>query len=278
MGSSTLASATRHPTVAVGLALLAALAGAAVLAPWLGTVDPSAVSVVTRLRPPGEEFWFGTDTLGRDLYSRVLYGARVSLIVGFSVALLATAAGLALGLVAGFWRRADALLMRFMDGMMAIPPVLLAIALMALTRASMGNVIIAITLAEIPRVTRLVRSVVLTLREEPYVEAAHAAGTPPWKIVLRHILPNCVPPLIVQATYICASAIIVEAILSFLGAGMPANIPSWGNVIAEGRTLFQVAAYMVIVPSLFLSVTVLAVNLIGDGLRDALDPRLARRI
>jgi peptide/nickel transport system permease protein len=278
MGSSTLASATRHPTVAVGLALLAALAGAAVLAPWLGTVDPSAVSVVTRLRPPGEEFWFGTDTLGRDLYSRVLYGARVSLIVCFSVALLATAAGLALGLVAGFWRRADALLMRFMDGMMAIPPVLLAIALMALTRASMGNVIIAITLAEIPRVTRLVRSVVLTLREEPYVEAAHAAGTPPWKIVLRHILPNCVPPLIVQATYICASAIIVEAILSFLGAGMPANIPSWGNVIAEGRTLFQVAAYMVIVPSLFLSVTVLAVNLIGDGLRDALDPRLARRI
>lgn len=278
MASWTRASAIRHPTVLVGAALLLLLAGAAVLAPWLGTVDPSAVSVVTRLRPPGEEFWFGTDTLGRDLYSRVLYGARVSLIVGFSVAILATAVGLALGLVAGFWRRADAVLMRFMDGMMAIPPVLLAIALMALTRASMGNVIIAITLAEIPRVTRLVRSVVLTLREEPYVEAAHAVGTPPWKIVVRHILPNTVPPLIVQATYICASAIIVEAILSFLGAGMPANIPSWGNVIAEGRTLFQVAAYMVIVPSLFLSVTVLAVNLIGDGLRDALDPRLARRI
>ena len=278
MASWTRASAIRHPTVLAGAALLGLLAAAAVFAPLLGTTDPSAVNVVTRLRPPGEEFWFGTDTLGRDLYSRVLYGARVSLIVGFSVAFLATAAGLALGLVAGFSRRADAVLMRFMDGMMAIPPVLLAIALMALTRASMGNVIIAITLAEIPRVTRLVRSVVLTLREEPFVEAAHAVGTPPWRIVIRHILPNTVPPLIVQATYICASAIIVEAILSFLGAGMPANIPSWGNVIAEGRTLFQVAAYMVIVPSLFLSVTVLAVNLIGDGLRDALDPRLARRI
>ncbi len=168
--------------------------------------------------------------------------------------------------------------MRFVDGMMAIPPILLAIALMALTRASMGNVILAIALAEVPRVTRLVRSVVLSLREEPFVEAARAAGTPEWRIVVRHILPNTVPPLIVQATYICASAIIIEAILSFLGAGMPPNVPSWGNVIAEGRNLFQVAAYIVIVPSVFLSATVLAVNLIGDGLRDALDPRLARRI
>jgi peptide/nickel transport system permease protein len=266
-----------HPTIASGAVLLGLLVTAALLAPYLGTVDPLAVSPVKRLRPPGEEFWFGTDPLGRDLYSRVLYGARVSLIVGFSVALLSTLLGLVIGLAAGFHRTADALLMRVMDGLMAIPPILLAIALMALTRASMENVILAITIAEVPRVTRLVRSVVLGLREEPFVEAARAAGTPEWRILLRHILPNTVPPLIVQATYICASAIIIEAILSFLGAGMPPNVPSWGNVIAEGRNLFQVAAYIVIVPSLFLSATVLAVNLIGDGLRDALDPRLARR-
>jgi peptide/nickel transport system permease protein len=272
------ASATRHRTVLIGAALLVLLIAAAVFAPLLASADPAAMSPIKRLRPPGDEFWFGTDSLGRDLYSRVLYGARVSLIVGFAVAFLSTAVGLAIGLVSGFARRADAVLMRIMDGLMAIPPILLAIALMALTRASMGNVILAITVAEIPRVTRLVRSVVLTLREQPFIEAAHAVGTPVWRILLRHILPNTVPPLIVQATYICASAIIIEAILSFLGAGMPPNVPSWGNVIAEGRTLFQVAAYIVIVPSIFLSLTVLAVNLIGDGLRDALDPRLARRM
>jgi len=268
----------RHPMAATGIALLVMLAAVALLAPFLGTVDPLAVSPIKRLRPPGEEYWFGTDPLGRDLYSRVLYGARVSLLVGFSVAIASTAVGLLLGLVSGFHRRADALLMRVMDGLMSIPPILLAIALMALTRASIGNVILAITLAEVPRVTRLVRSVVLGLREQPFVEAARAAGTPGWRILARHILPNTVPPLIVQATYVCASAIIIEAILSFLGAGTPPNVPSWGNIIAEGRTLFQVAAYIVIVPSIFLSLTVLAINLIGDGLRDALDPRLARRM
>jgi peptide/nickel transport system permease protein len=278
MGSSIRAFATRHPTALAGIVLLALLAAAAIVAPLITYADPSAVAPIKRLRPPGGEFWFGTDPLGRDLYSRVLYGARVSLWVGFLVALLSTAIGLLIGLVAGFHRAADAVLMRIMDGLMAIPPILLAIALMALTRASMGNVILAITIAEVPRVTRLVRSVVLTLREQPFIEAARAAGTRGWQIVLRHILPNCLPPLIVQATYIGASAIIIEAILSFLGAGMPPNVPSWGNVIAEGRTLFQVAPYLVIVPSIFLSLTVLAVNLIGDGLRDALDPRLARRM
>jgi len=278
MGSSIRAFATRHPTALAGIVLLALLALAAIVAPLITYADPAAVAPIKRLRPPGGEFWFGTDPLGRDLYSRVLYGARVSLWVGFTVALLSTAIGLLIGLVAGFHRAADAVLMRVMDGLMSIPPILLAIALMALTRASMGNVILAITIAEVPRVTRLVRSVVLTLREQPFIEAARAAGTRGWQIVVRHILPNCLPPLIVQATYIGASAIIIEAILSFLGAGMPPNVPSWGNVIAEGRTLFQVAPYIVIVPSLFLSLTVLAVNLIGDGLRDALDPRLARRM
>ena len=268
----------RHPTATAGIVLLLALVAMALLAPLLGTADPLEVSPIKRLRPPGEEYWFGTDPLGRDIYSRVLYGARVSLIVGFSVAIAATAAGLVIGLVAGFSRAGDAVLMRIMDGLMSIPPILLAIALMALTRASIGNVILAITIAEVPRVTRLVRSVVLGLREQPFVEAARATGTPAWKILVRHIVPNTVPPLIVQATYICASAIIIEAILSFIGAGMPPNIPSWGNIIAEGRNLFQVAPYIVIVPSLFLSATVLAVNLVGDGLRDALDPRLARQM
>jgi peptide/nickel transport system permease protein len=278
MASSIRAFASRHPTALAGIVLLALLVGAGLFAPLLATIDPSAVAPIKRLRPPDADFWFGTDPLGRDLYSRVLYGARVSLFVGFMVALLSTAVGLLIGLLAGFNRAADAVLMRVMDGLMSIPPILLAIALMALTRASMGNVILAITIAEVPRVTRLVRSVVLVLKDQPFVEAARAAGSRGWQIVLRHILPNCLAPLIVQATYIGASAIIIEAILSFLGAGMPPNVPSWGNVIAEGRTLFQVAPYIVIVPGIFLSLTVLAINLIGDGLRDALDPRLARRL
>jgi peptide/nickel transport system permease protein len=268
----------RHPTALAGGVLLALMVAIAILAPYLGTVDPNALSPVRRLRPPSEEYWFGTDSIGRDIYSRVLYGTRVSLIVGLSVALLSTAVGLFIGLVSGFNRAIDAVVMRIMDGLMSIPPILLAIALMALTRASIENVIIAISIAEVPRVSRLVRSVVLSLREQPFVEAARATGTRSWLILGRHILPNTMAPLIVQATYICASAIIIEAILSFLGAGTPPTVPSWGNIIAEGRTFFLVAAYIILIPGIFLSVTVLAVNLVGDGLRDALDPRLARRM
>jgi peptide/nickel transport system permease protein len=268
----------RHPTVAVGTALLLAIAVAALAAPWLGTIDPQALSPIRRLRFPSAQYWFGTDMLGRDLYSRTIFGARVSLVVGASVAFLSIAAGLVLGLVTGFSRVADAIIMRIMDGLMAIPPVLLAIALMGLTRASLGNVIFAITVSEIPRVTRLVRSVVLTLREQPFVEAAIAAGTSFFGVLARHILPNSLAPVLVQGTYICASAMITEAILSFIGAGTPPTIPSWGNVMAEGRSVFQVAPYIVIFPAIFLSFTVLAVNLVGDGLRDALDPRLARRM
>ena len=208
--------------------------------------------------------------------SRVLYGARVSLLVGFSVAVLASLAGLIIGLLSGFLRKRDGILMRVMDGMMSIPPILLAIALMALTRASVENVIMAITLAEIPRVSRLVRGVVLSLREQPYVDAAVAAGTPTLSIIVKHILPNTLAPLTVQATYICASAMITESILSFIGAGTPPIIPSWGNIMADGRTLFQVKAYIIFFPAVFLSITVLAVNLLGDGLRDALDPRKAK--
>ncbi|MDP2800999.1 MAG: ABC transporter permease [Phreatobacter sp.] len=267
----------RYPTIAIGGSLVVAVILMAIFAPFLGTTDPTSISTRMRTREPSAQFWFGTDMLGRDIYSRVLYGARVSLVVGFSVAILASVIGLAIGLVAGFIRAADAVIMRVMDGIMSIPSILLAVALMALTRGSVGNVILAITIAEIPRVSRLVRGVVLSLREQPYVDAAVAAGTRTPMIIIKHILPNTLAPIIVQATYICAAAMITEAILSFIGAGTPPIIPSWGNIMAEGRALWQVKFYIVLIPAIFLSVTVLAVNLLGDGLRDALDPRLAKQ-
>ena len=265
-----------NPTVAIGGTLLLILVLIGIFAPYLWTVDPTALAPAKRMRPPSELYWFGTDALGRDVYSRVIFGTRVSLTVGLSVAILATFAGLAIGLTSGFLRWADAIIMRIMDGLMSIPPILLAIALMALTRGSVGNVIMAITIAEIPRVSRLVRGVVLSLREQPYVDAAIASGTRTPMIILRHILPNTLAPLLVQATYVCASAMIVEAILSFIGAGTPPTIPSWGNIMAEGRAVWQIKPYIVFFPAAFLSVTVLAVNLVGDGLRDALDPRMAK--
>jgi peptide/nickel transport system permease protein len=270
--------ARRHPTVAIGGGLVLLLILMALFAPFLGTVDPTALAPARRTRAPSPEFWFGSDMLGRDIYSRVVYGARVSLLVGFAVATLASLAGLTIGLVSGFVRWADGIVMRVMDGLMSIPPILLAVALMALTRGSVGNVIMAITIAEIPRVSRLVRGVVLSLREQPYVDAAVAAGTRTPLIILRHILPNTLAPMTVQATYICASAMIIEAILSFIGAGTPPTIPSWGNIMAEGRALWQVKPFIIFFPALFLSVTVLAVNLLGDGLRDALDPRMAKEL
>jgi peptide/nickel transport system permease protein len=268
----------RHPTIVAGGVLLFLMAAMAVFAPWLGTVDPQALAPIKRLKWPSAAYWFGTDMLGRDVYSRTIYGARVSLIVGLSVALLSTGFGLLIGVVAGFTRWVDSVVMRIMDGLMSIPSVLIAIALMALTRASLQNVIFAITVAEVPRVTRLVRGVVLTLREQPYVEAAIASGTGFIRILWRHIVPNTLAPLLVQGTFSAAAAMITEAILSFLGAGTPPNIPSWGNIMAEGRSLFQVAYYIVLFPGIMLSLTVLAMYLLGDGLRDALDPRLARRL
>jgi peptide/nickel transport system permease protein len=268
----------RHPAIAAGGALVLVMLFIAAFAPWLGTVDPTVPMPSVRRQMPSAAHWFGTDMLGRDIYSRALFGARVSLTVGFSVALLAALAGLAIGLVSGFVRWADGIVMRVMDGLMSIPPILLAIALMALNRGSVGNVITAITIAEIPRVSRLVRSVVLSLREQPFVDAAVAAGTRTPMIILRHILPNTLAPMTVQATYVCGSAMIVEAILSFIGAGTPSIIPSWGNIMSEGRAVWQVSPHIVFFPAVFLSVTVLAVNLLGDGLRDALDPRMAKRI
>jgi peptide/nickel transport system permease protein len=264
--------------MAIGGFLLLLMIGVAVFAPLLWTVDPTALAPARRTREPSAMYWFGTDMLGRDVYSRVLYGARISLIVGFSVAFFASVIGLTIGLVSGYVRWADSIIMRIMDGMMSIPSILLAIALMALTRGSVQNVILAITIAEIPRVSRLVRGVVLSLREQPYVDAAVAAGTRTPRIILRHILPNTLAPITVQATYVCGAAMITEAILSFIGAGTPPIIPSWGNIMAEGRALWQVKPYIVFFPAVFLSITVLAVNLLGDGLRDALDPRMAKRV
>lgn len=268
----------RHPSVAIGGGLLILMALIGIFAPLLWTTDPTAISPARRTRVPSELYWFGTDMLGRDVYSRVVYGARVSLLVGFSVAILSSIIGLTIGLFAGFVRWADGIIMRIIDGMMSIPPILLAIALMALTRGSIQNVIIAITIAEIPRVARLVRGVVLSLREQPYVEAAVANGARVPRIIVRHILPNTFAPMSVQATYICASAMIVEAILSFIGAGVPPATPSWGNIMAEGRALWQVRPHIILFPAVFLSITVLAVNLLGDGLRDSLDPRLAKTL
>jgi peptide/nickel transport system permease protein len=269
--------AWRNKTIIGGTLILLALLGVAILAPWLAG-DPLQFEPINRLKRPSDEFWFGTDQFGRDVYSRVVYGTRISLIVGFSVAVLATAVGLVLGVLCGYYRAVDAIVMRIMDGMMAIPAILLAIALITLMKASLVIVIVAISIPEIPRVVRLVRSVVLSVRARPYIEAAIASGTRNARIMVRHILPNTVAPLIVQATYVCASAILTEAGLSFLGAGTPPEIPSWGNVISLGRTFFQIAPWIIFFPGILLAITVLAINLVGDGLRDMLDPRIARRM
>lgn len=281
----------RSWSVRIGGGVLLVLLFVALAAPWLGTVDPTLFDAGSRDLRPGESgeiitlegdsikhtFIMGSDSFGRDIYSRVLYGTRVSLLVGAFSAAVALAFGIVLGLVSGYIRWLDGPLMRVMDGVMAIPAILIAIALVAMWRASLLSVIIAIAIPEIPRVTRLVRSLVLTIREEPYVEAAVSLGTPAWKIMLSHILPNTVAPLLVQGTYICAFGILVEAILSFLGVGLPPDIPTWGNIMSEGRVQFVSYPHNVFFPGLFLAATVLAVNILGDGLRDTLDPKMARR-
>ncbi len=266
----------RYPTAVGGALVLICLGLLTLCAPYISS-DPFDMNIIHRLKPPSAARWFGTDMLGRDLYSRTLYGGRISLTIGLSVAISASSIGLLIGLICGYIRAVDAVVMRVMDGLMAIPEILLAIALMAITSASMENVIIAITIPEVPRVTRLIRSMVMTIREEPYVEAAICSGTFTWKILSRHILPNTVGPLLVQGTYVFASGVILEALLGFIGAGTPPEIPSWGNIMAEGRVYYQVAPWIIIFPGIFLSLTVLAVNVLGDVLRDMLDPRLARQ-
>ena len=263
----------RNPTLVGGVICLAVIAVSGVGAHLWWTGNPQRMQPIARLRPPSAEHWFGTDQFGRDVYTRTLFGGRISLVVGFTVATISLIIGTAVGLVGGYHRRLDAVVMRVMDGLMAIPAILLALALMAVLRASVRNVIVALVIPEIPRMVRLVRASVLSLREEVMVEGARAVGVGTPRILLRYILPALVAPLIVQGTYICASAILVEAYLSFLGAGTPPHIPSWGNIMAEGRTYVQLAFWIILFPGLFVAFTVLAINLIGDGLRDLLKVR-----
>ena len=274
---SMLSAIRRNPTITFGAVLLVLLIAVAVIGPsFVG--DPLKISTVNRLRPPSARWWFGTDQFGRDIFVRTIYGARVSLIVGLLVASISSLLGLALGLACGYFRKLDSLVMRVMDGVMAIPSILLAIALITLTRPGLVIVIVAIVIPEVPRIVRVVRAVVLSIRNTPYIESAIAGGTRSAKLLWRHVLPNTLAPLIVQSTYVCASAMLIEAGLSFLGAGVPPEVPSWGNIIAQGRTFFQIAPWTILIPGTFLAITVLAVNLLGDGLRDRLDPRLARRL
>jgi peptide/nickel transport system permease protein len=282
----------RNPSVVIGATIVAFLALVGLLAPMLGTISPSEINPVFRNKKPGVErtiraddgkevqfvHRFGTDSLGRDVYSRVFYGARVSLIIGVTVAALSVAVGLTIGLIAGYIRWLDGVIMRVMDGLMAIPAILLAMGVVSLSRAGVVAVVIAIVIPEIPRVVRLVRSIVLSIREEPYVEAAITVGTPTPTLLVRHVLPNTVAPLIVQGTFICASAILIEAILSFLGIGIPPETPTWGNIMAEGRSLFRILPHNIFYPGVFLAFAVLAINMLGDGLRDTLDPRFAKRV
>ncbi len=282
----------RSRSVLSGGAIFVMIVAIGLLAPVLGTVDPARIDPVARNKTPGTQrlvrnddgtqrtvtYWMGTDSLGRDVYSRVLYGARVSLVVGISVATVSAAIGLLIGLLAGYLRWLDNIAMRVMDGLMSIPAILLAIGLVSISKAGLRSVILAIVIPEVPRVVRLVRSAVLSIREEPYVEAAVALGARTPALLARHVLPNTLAPLVVQATFVCASAIIVEAILSFLGVGIPPETPTWGNIMAEGRALFRIFPHNIFFPGIFLAVTVLAVNMLGDGMRDMLDPRTRKQL
>jgi peptide/nickel transport system permease protein len=290
--SGTMRMLARNPSVVIGATIVAFLALIGLFAPLLGTIDPSEINPVFRNKKPGVEriirgddgketvfvHRFGTDSLGRDVYSRVVYGARVSLVIGVMVAVLSVAVGLTVGLIAGYIRWLDGFIMRIMDGLMAIPAILLAMGVVSLSRAGLVAVVIAIVIPDIPRVVRLVRAIVLSIREEPYVEAAITVGTPTPTLLVRHVLPNTVAPLIVQGTFICGSAILIEAILSFLGIGIPPETPTWGNIMAEGRSLFRIYPHNIFYPGVCLAFAVLAINMLGDGLRDTLDPRFAKRV
>lgn len=261
----------------IAAVMLVAVLLLTLFSPWIATHDPLAMDPLMRLKPPSEQHLLGTDGFGRDLFSRMILGGRISLLIGICAAAVALLLGVVIGLVAGYFRLADAIIMRAMDALMAMPSILIAIALVALNGPSIGSVVMAITIPEIPRVVRLVRSVVLIAREEPYVEAAMALGSSTPKILFQHLLPNTMAPMIVQGTYIIASAILTEALLSFLGAGISTEIPTWGNIMAEGRQYFRINPGIILWPGLLLTICVLSINLIGDAARDALDPRMKKR-
>lgn len=275
--SATLARPMRNAALLFGGLVLAGFVLLALLGPLLGGADPQAMATGQRLRAPSALHWFGTDRLGRDVFARVVHGAGASLAVGLAVVAFSGVVGTLLGLLAGYVRALDGAIMRVMDGIMAIPAIMIAIALVSVADAGLLTVIVAIGINDIPRVARLVRGALLSLREEPYVEAARMLGSSGPAIVFRHMLPSVLAPLAVLGTHIAASAMLLEATLSFLGLGLPPDIPSWGNIMADGRTLFRVAPWIILFPGLTLATAVLAINLFGDGLRDALDPRMARR-
>ncbi|MDL2408904.1 ABC transporter permease [Rhizobium calliandrae] len=274
VGSLQLRQLSRLPAaLQIAIIFLVLVVVTTFLSPFITSTDPLAMNPQFRLNPPSSEHMLGTDMFGRDIFTRVLYGGQVSLAIGVGTAALATTAGTILGLIAGAGQASDKVLMRIMDGMMAIPGILLAIALATIFGSGILTVIVALAVPEVPVVARLVRSLTLTLREQAFVEAAQSYGTGPLRILFKYILPNALAPIVVQATYICGLAVLFEAYLGFVGVGVPPEHPSWGNIVAEGRTFVLIAPHLIVYPSVVIAVVVLAINLIGDGLRDMLDPR-----
>jgi peptide/nickel transport system permease protein len=266
----------RRRLVLAAAGLLGAIIVVALLAPWITPYDPQKMDIINRLKPPGSAHWFGSDEFGRDVLARVMLGARLSLLVGFLVVIVATVLGSALGLVAGYVRRLDGVLMRLTDALMAFPDILLAIAFMAALGASLFNVVLALGIVYTPRVARVVRAATLVVRERQFVEAAIALGASTGRTILVHVLPNLISPIIVQATFIFAFAILTEAALSFLGVGVPPTTPTWGNMIAGAQQYFRQADWLILFPGFAIVLTVLSLQMVGDGLRDALDPKLQK--
>ncbi|AKQ55844.1 ABC transporter permease [Bordetella hinzii] len=264
----------RHRSFRLGAVVLALIVLAAVCAPWLSKGDPMAMQIANRFHAPSWDYPFGADQYGRDVFTRVLYGARLSLWIGFMVSILAAIGGAVIGMAAGYFSWLDSLLMRIMDALLAFPAILLAIGINAVLGPQIHSVIIALASAYIPRTARIVRASVLVIRRLDYVDAARISGAGAWRILTRHIFPNTLAPLLVSLTFIFAYAILAEATLSFLGIGPPPPMPSWGNIISEGRDYAVEAWWIMLFPGLAISLSALAINLLGDGLRDVLDPRL----
>ena len=271
---ATIKRLLRHRLFMTGLVLFLIIAVTAILAPWITDVDPNRLSMRNKFKPPSDGWVFGTDSFGRSLWSRVVWGAQLSMLIGASVVALNAVFGILIGAAAGYFRRIDNLLMRINDALMAFPAILLAIAVTSVLGPSTFNVILALGIVYIPRTARIVRSSVIVLREMEFVQAAVAAGAGHWRILTRHILPNAMAPVIVQLSFLFAFAVLSEATLSFLGVGAVPPTPTWGNIMAEGRDFMREAPWIITIPGIALMITVMGLNFLGDGLRDVLDPRL----
>src|SRR6266536_5671497 len=275
-GAIILRKLFRRRLVLVGAVILAIVAALAIFAPWITPYEPMAMKIIDRLQSPRLAHWFGTDELGRDVFSRVIFGARYSLMVGAMVVLISMTGGVLLGLTAGFFRRVDGPIMRLVDAMMSFPDILLAIALVAVLGASMTNVILALAIVYTPRVARVVRASTLVVRELLFIEAARALGISTWRILFIHILNNIASPILVQATFIFAYAVLAEAGLSFLGVGVPPELPTWGTMIASGQQFAHQAIWLVVFPGVAIILSALSLQMVGDGFRDLLDPKLRK--